>query len=300
MPWDEARMPVAAAGGRHLEVLTTGPQDGTPLVVHNGTPSGVVAYAPMVQAAADRGLRTIMYGRPGYGTSTAQPGRKVADAAADVAAILDELDADHFLTLGWSGGGPHALACAALLPGRCRGAATIAGVAPADAEGLNWTADMAKENVAEFGASRAGGDALTAFLTSEAAGLRDITAEQLVAGLGDLASPADRAVLTGEFAAYLAEAFRTALATGIDGWKDDDLAFVSDWGFQSGAGAPVAIWQGDQDMMVPFAHGEWLAAHIPGARTHLIPGAGHLSLALGEWEAILEDLLDMSGLASHP
>jgi pimeloyl-ACP methyl ester carboxylesterase len=299
MPWDEARMPVPAAGGRQLEVLTTGPQDGTPLVIHNGTPSGVVPFAPHVQAAADRGLRTVLYGRPGYGTSTPQPGRKVADAAADVAAVLDALGAREFVTLGRSGGGPHALACAALLPGRCLGAATVAGVAPHDAEGLNFLAGMARENVAEFGAARQGETALAAFLIAEAAAMSDITAGQLVAGLGDLASPADRAVMTGEYAEHLAASFRAALTTGIEGWKDDDLAFVTDWGFQPGAGAPVSVWQGDQDMMVPFAHGEWLAARIPGARTHLIPGAGHLSLALGEWEAILDDLLDMSGLARH-
>jgi pimeloyl-ACP methyl ester carboxylesterase len=289
------RMTVPAAGGRELEVLVAGPPDGLPLVFHNGTPGGLVAFGPMTAAAAGRGLRTVMYARPGYGTSTPQPGRRVADAAGDVTAVLDALGAERFVTAGWSGGGPHALATAALLPDRCQGAATIAGVAPHDADGLDWLAGMAKENVAEFGAAAAGEAELTAFLTAEAAQLADVTGEQIVAGLGDLASPVDRSVLTGEFGSYMAAAFRAALAGGIAGWRDDDLAFVTDWGFSPGTGAPVTVWQGDQDMMVPFGHGQWLAAHLPGARARLIPGAGHLSLAVGQFGEILDELLSVAG-----
>jgi pimeloyl-ACP methyl ester carboxylesterase len=289
-------MTVAAPGGRELEVLAAGPADGLPLVFHNGTPGGLVAFGPMTAAAAERGLRTVMYARPGYGASTPQPGRRVADAAADVAAVLDALDAEQFVSAGWSGGGPHALACAALLPQRCQGAASIAGVAPHDAAGLDWLAGMAGENVAEFGAATAGEAELTAFVTAGAADLRDVTAEQVAAALGDLASAADQDVLTGEFASYLAADFRAATAAGIAGWRDDDLAFITDWGFALGAGAPVTVWQGDQDMMVPFGHGKWLAANLPGARAHLVPGAGHLSLAVGQFGEILDDLLSVAGL----
>jgi pimeloyl-ACP methyl ester carboxylesterase len=286
---------VPAAGGRQLEVLVAGPEDGLPLMFHNGTPSGLVAFAPMVDAAADRGLRTVMYARPGYGASTTQPGRRVADAAADVTAVLDALGATEFATAGWSGGGPHALACAALLPGRCRSAATIAGVAPSDADGLDWLAGMGEGNVAEFTATEAGEAELTKFLTAEADQLRGVTADQVVAGLGDLVSDADKAVITGEFASFLAASFTAGLTPGIDGWRDDDLAFNQGWGFSletiGGAGSvPVAIWQGDQDRMVPFAHGQWLAAHVPGAVAHLIPGAGHLSL-IDQFGLILDDLL---------
>jgi pimeloyl-ACP methyl ester carboxylesterase len=290
----ESTFVVAAGGGRELEVLAAGPEDGMPLVFHNGTPGGLVAYGPMTAVAAGLGLRTVMYARPGYGGSTPQPGRRVADAAGDVEAVLDALGAEQFVSAGWSGGGPHALAVAALLPGRCLAAASIAGVAPHAAAGLDWLAGMAGENVAEFGAATAGDPELTAFLTAAAAELRDITGEQMIAGLGDLASPTDRAVLTGEFADYMAAAFRAAVGAGIAGWHDDDLAFVSDWGFEPGAGAPVAVWQGDQDMMVPFGHGKWLAAQLPEARAHLVPGAGHLSLAVGQYGEILDDLLNLA------
>jgi pimeloyl-ACP methyl ester carboxylesterase len=287
---------VPAAGGRQLEVLVTGPEDGLPLVFHEGTPAGLVSFEPMAAAAADRGLRLVMYARPGYGASTPQPGRRVADAAGDVTAVLDALGAGDFVTAGWSGGGPHALACAALLPGRCRGAATMASVAPRQADGLDWLAGMGEENLAEFAATQAGEAELTEFLTAAAGELRDITADQVADGLGDLVGDADKAVITGEFASYLAASFRAALVSGIAGWRDDDLAFDRDWGFPLEAAVPVAIWQGDQDRMVPFAHGEWLAAHLPGAAAHLIPGAGHLSLAVDQLGLILDELLSAAGV----
>ena len=288
---------VYLADGRRLEVLAAGPDDGLPLVMHNGTPIGLVAYAPMVDAAARRGLRLVMCARPGYGDSTALPGRRVADVTGDVAAVLDELGVARFVTVGRSGGGPHALACAARLPARCLAAATMAGVAPFTAEGLDWLDGMGAENVEEIGAATAGEAQLTSYLEAEAASLATITGPEVADGLGDLISAADKAAATGEFADYLAASFRAAVRTGIAGWRDDDLAFASDWGFtmaEAGAGAPVAVWQGDQDMMVPWAHGSWLAAHIPGARAHLLPGEGHLTLGY-TFGAILDDLLDLAG-----
>jgi pimeloyl-ACP methyl ester carboxylesterase len=296
MQLDVAEFTVPAPGGRRLQVLASGPADGLPLVFHNGTPSGLVAFEPMVAAAAERGLRTVMYARPGYGASTPAPGRRVADAAGDVAALLDDMGAQQFVTAGWSGGGPHALACAALLPGRCRGAASIAGVAPYGADGIDWLEGMAGENVGEFGAALAGDAELVAFLEAAAAELRGITPDQVADGLGGLVSDVDKSVITGEFAEYMAASFNAAVTSGIAGWRDDDLAFTRDWGFPVGQGAPTAVWQGDQDMMVPFAHGQWLAGHVTGARAHLIPGAGHLSLGVTEFGSILDDLVSISGV----
>ena len=288
---------LATPDGRQLEMLSAGPGDGLPLIFHNGTPGGLVAFPAMAAAAAGRGLRTVMYARPGYGGSTGQPGRRVADAAADVTAVLDGLGARQFVTVGWSGGGPHALACAALLPGRCLAAASMAGVAPAQAAGLDWTAGMGPENVTEFTAARQGETALTAFLEAAAPGLRQVTGQQVAEELGGLISAADRSVVTAEFAEYLAGSFRAALHAGIAGWRDDDLAFVGDWGFpvERAGAVPVAVWQGDEDRMVPLGHGAWLAAHIPGARAHLAPGEGHLTLAVRSFGAVLDDLLDLAG-----
>jgi len=286
------QLTVEVEGARRLEVVAAGPVDGLALVFQTGTPAGLVPFAPMVDAAAARGLRTVLYARPGYGGSTPRPGRAVADAAEDVAAILDELGHDAFVTAGWSGGGPHALACAALLPGRCRSAATIAGVAPRDAEGLDWLAGMGPENVEEFGAAAGGEAPLTAFLEGAAAELREVTAEQVAAALGSLASEVDTAALSGEFAGYLAASFRAAVAGGIAGWRDDDLAFVRPWGFGLDIAVPLAIWQGGQDRMVPYDHGRWLADQVDGARARLLPREGHLSLPLTGFGAILDDLLE--------
>jgi pimeloyl-ACP methyl ester carboxylesterase len=293
----ERRLTVEGPDGRALDVLVAGPEDGIPLVFHNGTPMGLVAYAPMIAAAAERGVRMIYYSRPGYGGSPPQPGRVVADAPADVALILDELDAGLFLTAGWSGGGPHALACAALLPGRCLAAASLAGVAPRRAVGLDWLDGMAEENVAEFDAAAAGRPELTVFLEAAAAELRGITGPRLADALGGLVSGVDQAAAVGPFADYLAAGFDRALSPGIDGWRDDDLAFVADWGFgldALGGLAQVAVWQGGQDKMVPAAHGRWLAGSIPGSRAHLLPAEGHLSLVANLFGEILDDLLELA------
>ncbi|MGO9780360.1 MAG: alpha/beta fold hydrolase [Streptosporangiaceae bacterium] len=282
--------------GRTVEVLAYGPRDGLPLVTHHGTPAGgLVSFPLAIDTEAARRLRTIHFARPGYGQSTPRPGRRAADVAADVAEILDALDVETFITWGRSGGGPHALACAALLPGRCLAAASIAGVAPRDAEGLDWTAGMGPENVQEFTAAERSPAELTAFLEKEAAALATVTGADIIEGLGGLIGGADKAVLTGEYADYQAESFRAALRHGIAGWYQDDMAFVAPWGFAlSGDLAPIAVWQGDQDRMVPFGHGQWLAGHIPGAHAHLLPGEGHLSLAEHHYGEILDDLIALA------
>jgi pimeloyl-ACP methyl ester carboxylesterase len=281
---------VSLPDGRTLEYLVEGPAGAVPLVLHSGTPSGAVRYAPLFDAATSQGLRIVLASRPGYGTSTPHPGRRVSDVAADTAALLDSLGAETFVTAGWSGGGPHALACAALLPARCRAAATIAAVAPYNAEGLDWPAGMGEENVAEFAAAAAGPEALSVFLAEAAAPLGTIKPSEIAAALGDLISEVDRKTLVGGFADFLAESSRHAVSRGTAGWLEDDLAFLTDWGFAlADIKVPVSIWQGDQDRMVPFAHGHWLATHLPSAKPHLVPGEGHLSL-LDRFTTIVTDL----------
>lgn len=277
--------------GRNLEYLVAGPADGTPLVFHHGTPFAAILFDPMVAAAARHDLRLVVYSRPGYADSSPQPGRTVASVTDDVSALLDALDADRFVTAGWSGGGPHALACAALLPERCIAAATIAGVAPFEAPGLEWLDGMGAENIEEFAAATAGVPELTAFLDAQAKAMANVQGVHIAAALGDLVGDVDRRVLTDAFADYTAEAFGKAIWAGIAGWRDDDLAFINDWGFDLAAiKTPVSIWQGDQDRMVPFAHGRWLASNVAGAAVHLQPGEGHLSLMLGRADDIFADL----------
>jgi pimeloyl-ACP methyl ester carboxylesterase len=288
----ESLMYVDLPDGRRLEVRAAGPEDGEILLFHHGTPGAGLPFTPMVKAAAARGLRTVMYSRPGYGTSTPQPGRRVIDAASDTAYVLKAIGAATFRTIGSSGGGPHALACAAALPDRCLATVAVASVAPYPAGGIDWLAGMADENIEEYNLTLQGEAALTPFLEAFASSLTTIQPAELAEALGSLLSEVDKAQVTGEFAEWMLESSRIGLAHGIAGQRDDDLAFMSDWGFDLRAVRSVAIWQGAQDRMVPYAHGVWLADHIPGARRRLFTAEGHLSIALGSFERILDDLLD--------
>ncbi|HVH94388.1 MAG TPA: alpha/beta fold hydrolase [Nocardioidaceae bacterium] len=277
--------------GRTLEYLVEGDPHGYPLVHHHGTPGAAIGFPAYANAASERGLALIHYSRAGYGQSSPRPDRTVADVAEDIAALLDHLGHDEFVTLGWSGGGPHSLACAARLPGRCRAAATGAGVAPFLADDLDFLAGMGPENHEEFGAALEGRLALEPYLEKEADAFTSVTAEQIADALGGLVSPVDEAYATGEFAARTLASFKRACMNGIEGWAEDDLAFTRHWGFElNDLTVPVSVWQGAEDRMVPFSHGQWLAAHIPGAAVHLDDHQGHLSLwaRIGE---ILDDLL---------
>ena len=287
-------MQIPTPDGRVLQVLDTG-GDGLPCVFHNGTPGGPVLHQTAIAAAQGAGLRWITYARPGYGDSTALPGRSVAQAAVDTATVLDFLGLSRFVTYGWSGGGPHALACAALLPDRCLAATTIASVAPSDAEGLDFLAGMAEENVEEFSLALKGRDAVRPYLEAALPGMRQVSAAGVSEAFGSLISPVDHEALTGDLAEFLASSCREAVRVGLGGWLDDDLAFATHWGFDLGAiTRPVALWQGREDRMVPFAHGEWLAAHVSGARAHLLDDQGHLSLGSAHLPVILAELRDLA------
>lgn len=287
---------VELTDARVIEVLSDGPEDGMPLVFQNGTPTAAMLFAPLVQIAAARGLRTVTYSRPGYASSTAQPGRSVADAATDIAAILDAIGADRFVTIGWSGGGPHALACAALLADRCAAAVSLSGVAPYPAAGLDWLAGMGGENVEEFTLAIQGESALTPWLEEAAKPLATVQGSDVAAALGGLVSDVDKAALTGDYAEFVAATFRRSVSAGVAGWRDDDLAFAKPWGFELDAiERPVAVWQGGEDRMVPMAHGEWLAQHIPGAQRHLYPDEGHLSLGVSALHRVVDNLVELAG-----
>jgi pimeloyl-ACP methyl ester carboxylesterase len=292
---------ITTPDGRDLEVVSAGPDDGRCLLWHSGTPSAAGIFAPALAEAAQRGLRFVTFSRPGYATSTARPGRTVGDIAADVTVILDALGFDCFICAGQSGGGPHALACAALLPDRVLATATLAGVAPWPAKGLDWLTGMGPENLEEFAASMKGPEALTPLLESDAAHLREVRPDDVAAALGGLVSDVDKQALTGAYAEFVASSFHRAVSNGIAGWRDDDIAFVNPWGFDlSAIRTPVAVWQGGEDRMVPMTHGVWLASHIAGAEQHLLPPEGHLSLALNRFGDILDGLLSMADAAPNP
>lgn len=290
--WDQETQSVSVSDGRVLEVITSGPRDGKPLLMHHGTPGAGGLFNPWIEAGAERGLRHISYSRPGFGDSTRLPDRTVASCATDVAAIADALGYDRFYTFGGSGGGPHVIACAALLPERVIAAASLASPAPFAAEGLDWSAGMGEQNVEEFAAMQAGDDEFEAFLAGHAEELRGATGDQIIGVLGDLVSEVDRQALSGELAAYFVDETNHALSNGVWGWFDDDRAFGRDWGFDlTDIPAPLSLWHGAQDRFVPIAHGEWLAEHVT-ADTELRPDHGHLSLVVTAYGEILDALLE--------
>lgn len=277
--------------GRRLDLRVSGPADGFPLVFHHGTPGAATPIRALERAAHARGLRLVTTSRPGYGDSSPQPGRSVADVAADTAAVLDAIGADRCLVTGWSGGGPHALACGARL-GATAAVLVIAGVAPYGAQGLDWMDGMGQDNVTEFSAALEGEDRLRPYLLHEREQLKDVTAAGIVASLETLLPDVDKAVLTGEFGEDLVASFHEAMRPGVEGWLEDDLAFARSWGFElAEISVPTMIWQGSADLMVPFAHGRWLASQLPGASAHLEEGEGHLSVGLGALDRMLDELI---------
>lgn len=283
--------------GRTLDYFLddAAPADAGLLISHHGTPAAGPLDPALVEPARAHGLRIVELVRPGYGGSTRQPGRSIADVAPLVRALADHLGHDRFVTLGWSGGGPHALATAALMPDRCAAALSLAGVAPFDAQGLDFLAGMGQDNIDEFGAALRDSAQLEAFLTAMAADLATVTGAQVNDALDSLLPPVDKAHLTGAAADHMAAELRWSVANGIWGWFDDDIAFTRPWGFDLRAiTVPVHIWQGSDDLMVPFAHGQWLAAQLPTAQARLEDGEGHLSLIahIDEGMAALRGALD--------
>ena len=281
---------------RALEVLLEGDPQGTLLVFHHGSPGSAVPSTALDAAAAERGIKLVTYSRAGFGGSTRDPGRTVASCVKDVAAIADHLGAERFITIGWSGGGPHAIACAALLPERTAAAATLAGVGPYNVEGLNWLEGMGEDNQVEYPLAARDPDALMEWMQPHVEALSQITPDDIFASLKSLISPVDEEALTGEFAEVVAHSFRHAFEQGPWGWYDDDLAFVQPWGFDlAEITVPISIWQGNHDLMVPRAHAEWMIEHIPTAKAQLRPDHGHLSL-IAHIGDIFDDLKMSGGL----
>ncbi len=261
------RVIVTASDGRAIDVLVRAGDDTTTVMLHMGTPNGLVALPD--QWLGDHRSRLVLYARPGYARSDPQPGRSVADAAADTATIMDVLGVESFAAVGWSGGGPHALACAALLPRRCLATAIIAGMAPRSAGVYDWTSG--RIGMALLGDDEGLAAALEADRT-ELVTMQAVDVPQL------FTSEADQAAMTGDLADWLIESFRTAFAAGVIGARDDYMAFVRDWGFDLATARNVTIWQGDEDDTVVPAEAHWLAQQIPDSLLRILAGEGHMSI----------------------
>jgi pimeloyl-ACP methyl ester carboxylesterase len=244
----------------------------------HGTPGGRITYWKDPSIDARHGIRRITYDRPGYGESTRFKGRSVADVIPDVEAITGALDIDRFVVTGGSGGGPHCLAVAALMPGRVIRCLAVVSIAPYPADGLDWFAGQTQGNVDEFTAALEGEAPMREIAERERKTTLDRLAEGRPDFLGDTyeMSDADKAMMLKHLS-RVADQFNNGLAPGADGWVDDMLAFVKPWGFEvESITVPTAVKYGRTDNLVPPGHGDWLAAHIPNAIVSASDESGHM------------------------
>lgn len=282
---------VKTPDGRTLAVEDAGDPAGRPVMVHVGTPGCRQLYGRTVADATARGLRLISYDRPGYGDSTPQPGRTMADTADDARVICDALGIGRLAMWGLSGGGPPLLACAALLPGLVVAAACLCSPAPYDAEGLDWLAGFGTAALEEVRLMRNDEPAGRALFEKD-------REEMLATSPADLAAQWAPGLPPGDDQGFLVDeaiCMQRAMAPGIEGAWDDCVAQLTPWGFDvARITVPVLLMHGRLDKAVPFGHGQWLAAHIPGVEARLFDNEGHGTLRenrIGEVHAWLADRL---------
>ncbi len=273
--------------GRTLEVATLGEPTGRTVLFHHGTPGSANLVKMLAPLADDGRLFVVTTSRAGYGRSSRVEGRDVASVVADSRAALDSLGRQEYVAVGWSGGGPHALACAALDAPRCLAAWSLAGVVPTNLD-FDWTEGMGPENVEEFELAKGGGPKYEAMMVTYGEVFVASTVDNVVEIFGGLLSEPDKEAFAP---VERRQSFVDSLHQGFEfGWKgffDDDQAVMKEWGFDPTAiTVPVAVWFGDQDLMVPRTHGEWLVSNLPTASRHFFAGDGHVSLVVNHLDEL--------------
>ncbi|GAB2684178.1 alpha/beta fold hydrolase [Kribbella swartbergensis] len=270
--------------GRTLHVYDTAPGDDgrLPVFWQHGTPNLGTPPEPLFEAGEWLGIRWISFDRPGYGGSTAAPGRTMATVAADLTAVADTLGVGRFALMGYSGGGSYALAAAAILRDRVEAVATFAAIAPYDADGLDWYDGMIPSGLASLQAAAAGRDA-------------KVKHESSGAGYDPEFTPADLAMFEGPWGWLGSVAGDISMPNGPDGLIDDDCSYVGPWGCDPATiSAPTLLCHGEDDRIIPCSHGHWLAGHIPSAALRSYPGDSHISV-LAHAEAGLEWIREQTG-----
>jgi pimeloyl-ACP methyl ester carboxylesterase len=281
---------------RVLSVREQGVRNGPAVLVHAGSPGSRVMFRRDVERAEQQGIRLISYDRPGYGRSTRKEGRSVGDCAPDVRTIAAGLGIQRLAVWGISGGGPHAIACAALLGDLVPAVAVLASPAPWGAAGLDYFDGMGELNAEDIRLVVSDPSAGRAKCEAERAEMLAATPEELREVIATLLSPVDAAVLTEELADHLLETSRVGLDPGADGWWDDEVCFLRPWGFEiESITTPVLLRHGRQDRFVPFGHGQWLARHIPGVQAELTDDDGHLTLTERHLDMVHAWLLERLG-----
>jgi pimeloyl-ACP methyl ester carboxylesterase len=278
----------ALPDGRELAWLETGKARGTPVFVFHGTPGTRLQVSFDEKAIAASGVRFIAPDRPGYGHSSFHRGRTLADWATDVATLADHLKIERFAVAGVSGGGPHAAACARLLPERVTAAAIVSGVGPmADPE---LSAEMVSFNKAAAVMAARAPLLLRTVLSLQQFWMRRWPDAALRAASSQFAEPDVKLLERADVRAAFMQDLRQPSATTAQAAAQDFVLFARDWGFRlQDISVPVQVWHGDLDRNVPFAQGKFVADRIPGAEFHECPGEGHL-LVVEHLEEILREV----------
>ena len=280
------------ADGRELQYLDNATSSDQAVVFHHGTPGHSSMWSPWLSLLATAGINAIAISRPGYGSSSRQSNREVFSITSDITELLNSLGVKKFVSIGWSGGGPHCLATT--FEPRNVGAITLAGVGAYGVSDLNFLEGMGQENHDEFGAALAGETSVRNWLIENASAMQTVSGDDIREAFGGLIGVADKAVLEGDYAEEMAASMRAGIEGSFDGWIDDDIAFIKDWGFDLAKIAkPVHLWQGDDDLMVPHSHSKWLEKHSPTSQLRFIPGQGHISLGINYQEEIIEQALGL-------
>lgn len=285
---------ISTASGRKLRIFETGQPDGMPVLVHHETPGSYLLVPSWINDANSHGIRLISYDRPGYGCSTPSPGRSVSIASEDVATIAKELSLDRLCVFGYSGGGPHALACAALLPDLVVAAAIIASFAPYEADGLDWFDGMDEANIKNFKTALDGRDEIEQLVkTIRWPWLLKETPQTLVNGFGTLFSANDAAAFSLDLAGWFLNQMLEGSKDRVDGWVDDYIAFTTPWDFEvDKIKIPVLLMHGGQDRFMSISHGEWLAEYIPNVDARLLADDGHITLSVSRIPEVYEWLMN--------
>lgn len=281
---------VTLSDGRKFELQISGAVQKSAIVFHHGTPGASSTWSSWLEELDRLGGFGFSYSRPGYGVSDRHEGRSVLDNSKDIAEVLELLGITKTVSIGWSGGGPHCLADTTLEQNVA--AISIAGVGAFGASDLNFLDGMGEENHIEFGAAIEGPEAIETWMKHNSPELATVTGDQIIEAFGGLIGEADKQALRAGSADETAASFQQALQVSYFGWMDDDLAFVRPWGFDiEEISKPVELWQGNDDFMVPHAHGYWLESKIPTATLNFVAGEGHISLGQNQRDAILQNAL---------
>jgi pimeloyl-ACP methyl ester carboxylesterase len=272
--------------GRSIEYIDNGVSSKSALILHHGTPTSMTVWGTWLAAAAEKGIRAIAFTRPGYAGSDRKFGHRVIDANDDLGEILNQLNIENFVSVGWSGGGPYALASGLL--NRCTGVQLIASVSPYDAEDFDWFQDQTPEMIEEAKISAKSLEDCITFKEGYYTELRDMTAEHFLVEYEKRSSFKVFEAAYREFSKDLSFSMHDALRDSVIGYGDDEYAFLSNWGFETkDIQVRVGIWQGLDDKSVSPHMSRWLNANILNPTLELLEDQHHGSIMVEKREEIL-------------